>query len=96
MHDLERVLEETEAGDDVLCDCGKDFLILDAAGVDLVERAGVHKLHAVVDARLDKEGAVKLDDLRGDCPVKDVELHQDAVELRLVELEVNLLQRKLE
>jgi hypothetical protein len=91
MHNLERVLEEAKARHDVLGDGGEDLLVFDAARVDLVERAGVHEFHAVVDARLNEEGAVEFDDLRRDRPVEDVELHQDAIELGLVEFEMDLL-----
>ena len=49
-----------------------------------VKAAGVHVLHAVIDARFDEEGAVKLDDGTVYRPMKDIEFHNDRIKLRLV------------
>ena len=51
MHDAELVLEELEAGDDALGDA-REHELGDVAAREEVERAGVHELHAEVDARL--------------------------------------------
>lgn len=91
VHDLQRVLEEPKTLDHIARQPRQNPLVRHPSLVHLVERARVHELHAVVDARLDEESAVELYDLWGDRAVEDVELHEDAVKLGLVELEVDLL-----
>lgn len=93
MHNLKRVFEEAKSADHAACDAGEDLLVANAALVNLVERTGVHVFHTVIDAALNEEGTVELHNLRGNSPVEDVELHEDPVELGLVELEVDLLHR---
>lgn len=90
MDDLELVFEELEAADHGAGDAGED-VFGDTGSEEFVEGAGVHVLHAVVDAGLDEEGAVELDDLGGDGAVEDVELHDDGVEFCVVEFEPDFL-----
>jgi hypothetical protein len=94
VHDLQRILQESQPSNHTSRYPRQHVLILDPSLVDIVERASIHVLHAVVDTRLDEERSVKLDDLGGDGSMKDVELHKDSVQFGLVELEVDLLQEK--
>jgi hypothetical protein len=92
VHDLQFVLEELEPTDHALHDAAEHRLG-HARDLELVHRAGVHELHAVVHAALDEKGAVELDDLGRNGAVEDVKLHDDPVQLGVVELEPDLLHR---
>lgn len=83
MHDLQFVLEELEPADHARRNARQN-VFGDALAVEFVKTAGVHVLHAVVDAALDEKGAVKVDDFGCDGAVEDVELHEDGVELCVV------------
>ena len=58
---------------------------------ELVERAGIHVLHAIIYAGLDEKCAVKVYDLWGDGSMEDVEFHNDGIEFGLVEFETDFL-----
>ena len=91
MHDFELVLEEFEPLDDAL-GAPTQHILRHVAPGNVVQRAGVHVLHAIVDARLDEESAVEVDDVRRGCSMENVELGDDRLEFRVIELESNLLQ----
>ena len=78
MNDVEIVFEEFETSDHAGGYSSKDIL-WNACGLELIERAGIHVLHAVVDTRLDEKGTVKFDDFRCDCAMEDVEFHDDSI-----------------
>jgi hypothetical protein len=78
MHDLKFVLEEFEPTDHVRCDSCENVLG-DADAIESIETAGVHVFHAIVDTRLYEERAVKVDNLRGDGAMENVEFHEDRV-----------------
>jgi hypothetical protein len=85
MHDLELVLEELQSLDHT-----PRYATQHQLGYitprDLLERPSVHVLHAVVDTRLDEEGAVEVDDVGRRCAMQDVELCDDRLELRVIQL----------
>ena len=69
--DLQLVLEESKTPYDV----GRypsQYVFGNAGTLDFIQTAGIHELHAVIDARLYEEGAVKLDDFWSDCSMEDV------------------------
>jgi len=90
MNDVEVLLELFETGNDGSHDI-LQILLGHAALVYLVDRATVHVLHANVYRAFDEEGAIKRDDAARLAPVQHVELHDDLVQARLVELESDLL-----
>ena len=74
-------------------DDNPQYLLRDAAGVELVDGAPVHILDAHVDGAFLEEGAVEVDDVRGHAVVEDDELLQDRRELGLLELQPDFLHR---
>jgi len=90
MDDLQIVLEELEAADHVGCHAHENAF-RDTAELEFVHAAGIHKLHAVVDARLDEEGSVEVYNLWCAGAVQDIEFHDDGVEFAVLELEPNFL-----
>ena len=68
----------------------KDVL-RDARALKFVERTRVHVFHAVVYATLDEERAVEFYDLACDRTMKDIEFHDDGIELCGVEFKVYFL-----
>lgn len=78
MNDIEIILEEFETPDHAGGYTSEDVL-WNAYELELIERAGVHVLHAVVNTRLDEKSAVKFNDFRGDCAMEDVEFHDDSI-----------------
>lgn len=91
MHDLQLVLQESQTLHHAGRDPGQDLLVGDSSLVDPVERSGVHELHTVVDARLNEERSVELDDLGSDRSMQDVQFHEDSVEARVVDFEADFL-----
>jgi len=78
VNDAEIIFEKFETSDHSYGYSCKDVL-WDTYELELVKRAGVHVLHAVVDTRFDKESTVKFNDFRCDCAMKDVEFHDDGI-----------------
>jgi hypothetical protein len=60
---------------------------------ELVQAASIHVFHAVVNAGLYEEGTVEVYDVNRTCrcAMKDIEFHDDGVELCTVEFEVYFL-----
>lgn len=87
MNNLQLVLQESQTPNHAARD-PRQYILRHTtlAVVKLVQTAGVHKLHAVVNATFDEEGTVKLDYLRRDCSVQDVKLHDDRIQLAVIEL----------
>jgi hypothetical protein len=71
-------------------DLAQDFF-RDPVAVQLVEGSAVHKLHAYVHSAFLEEGAVKVDDVRRQAAMQNVELHDDGRKLGVVELQSYLL-----
>lgn len=90
MHNLQLVLKETQPLHHAARHATQHVLG-HVAPRHLLKRAGVHVLHAIIHAALDEEGAVKVDDVRRCGAVEDVELGDDRLELRVVELESDFL-----
>jgi hypothetical protein len=84
------VFEELEALDHATRDSAEDTF-RNTGTLQLIKTASIHILHAIIDAGLDKEGAVKLDDFRGDGSVEYFKLHHDSIEFGLVKLKANFL-----
>jgi len=93
MHNLQLILQESQTPHHAGRDPGEDLLIGDSSLVDPIERSSVHELHAVVDARLDEESSVELDDLGSDRSMEDIQFHEDSVEARVVDFETDFLKR---
>ena len=91
MNDLQFILQEPQPSHHTSHYPRQDILRYTNA-VQLVHTARVHVLHAVVDAALDEERAVKVNNLGCGGAVQDLQLDEDRVELRLVELESYFLQ----
>ena len=69
--DLQLVLEESKTPHDV----GRypsEYVLGHAGTLKFIQTTGIHELHAVIDARLYKEGAVKLDDFWGDRSMENI------------------------
>lgn len=90
MDDMEVVLEEFETLDHTAGNAAKDTL-RDTGTLEFVETASIHILHTIIDARFDKEGAIKLDDFRGNGSMKNLKLHHDTFEFGMVKLETDFL-----
>lgn len=78
MNDVEMVLEEFETPDHAISYSCKDVL-WDTDGLEFVEGACVHVLHAIVDTRLDEKCTVEFNDFRSDCTMEDIEFHDDSI-----------------
>jgi len=78
MYDLQFILEKLETTDHAAGDSAQDIL-RDARTLELVERASIHVLHAIINARFYKESAVEFDNLWGNGAVEDIEFHDDGV-----------------
>lgn len=90
MHDLQAIFQESKTGDDALGDAAEDVLGYTVA-VQVVQAAGVHVLHAIVDARFDKESSIEFDNFRSDRSMQDIEFHDDGIEFGLIEFKADFL-----
>jgi hypothetical protein len=90
MDNVKFVFEKLETPDHASRDTSEN-IFRDTDSLQLIKAAGVHILHAIIDAGLDKESAVELDDFRGDGSVENIKLHHDSIELGLVKLEADFL-----
>lgn len=93
MDDVELVLEEFKALDHAPSNATEDAF-RNANTLQLIEASSIHILHAVINAGLDEEGTVELDDFRGNGSVKNLKLHHNSVELGLVKLKAYFLRRR--
>jgi hypothetical protein len=59
--------------------------------IESVQTPRIHVFDTIVDAGFDHERAVKLDDFWGDGSMKNIEFHDDPVDLGLIEFETDFL-----
>lgn len=90
MNDVQVILEELEASNRTSGNM-TEHAFRDADALQLIDTSSVHILHAIVNARLDKESTVEVYDFRGDGAMKNLKLHHNSIELGLVKLKTDFL-----
>src|SRR5258708_1056112 len=88
--ELQVVLQKVQTPYHRLCDTSDD-MFWDAVMLQLLQAPCIHIFHAVVDARLDEESAIELDNFRCNCSMQNIQLHDNSIEFCFFELKSNFL-----
>jgi hypothetical protein len=78
MDDLEFVLEKSKTTYNTACYPG-EYVFRHACTLKFIQGPGVHKLHTIVDARLDEECSIEFYDFWGDGTMENVQFHNDGI-----------------
>ena len=90
MHDLQLVFQKLQALHSSLCD-PRQLVLWNPIEIESVQTPRIHVFDTIVDAGFDHECAVKLDNFGSDGSMENIELHDDPIDLGLIEFETDFL-----
>jgi hypothetical protein len=78
MYNTQFIFQKFETADHRSSYPSQDIL-WDASALEFVKRSSVHVFHAVINAGFNEKSPIKLDYLRSNCTMQDIEFHNDSV-----------------